>query len=226
MISLALLNPLMANEKVKEETITQHEYEKLQAQKLISKRSPSYFYQYRDRRHTTKENWQNIGFVYGITWISYPLSQWSTFKDEGSFTNYKKNFGKIVFDQDEPFWNWFVHPLTGSQLFLYYRANGYNRVDSLALSFVSSALFEFTVEIYTEPASAQDLYQTPILGSILGVGIEGLSFYLLHSGNAIGEFFGHVINPMTLFDFFEHKVRIIPTTNLRNQHALWLMAEF
>jgi hypothetical protein len=37
---------------------------------------------------------------------------------------------------------------------------------------ISSALFEFTVEVYTEPASVQDLYQTPILGSILGLGLE------------------------------------------------------
>jgi hypothetical protein len=210
----------------KKNSITQKEYEKLRTETLPTKRPPKHYYQYKSRHHSTAETWENLGIVYGVSWVVYPLSQWSTFKDEGSFKNYKKNFGKVVFDQDEPFWNWFIHPLSGSQIFLFYRAKGYTRIDSLALSFISSALFEFTIETYTEPASAQDLYQTPVLGSMVGVGIESLSLYLLHSGNAFGEFFGHLINPMTMFDLFEHKVRIIPTTNLKNQHGLWLAAEF
>jgi len=94
------------------------------------------------------------------------------------------------------------------------------------MAFVSSTLFEFTVEIYTEPASIQDLYQTPIIGSFLGVGLETLSMYLLNTGNAVGRVLGHAINPSTLFWFYEGKVQIVPVTDFKSGGALTLMAEF
>ncbi|MCO4794483.1 MAG: DUF3943 domain-containing protein [Bacteriovoracaceae bacterium] len=187
-----------------------------------NRRIPKYIYGYKQRDHTLRENFNQIAGIYGVTWVLYPLTQPSVVKENGSFKNYRNNFGKLVFDKDEPFWNWFVHPMSGSQLFLYYRANGYSRIDSLAMAFVSSTLFEFTVEIYTEPASVQDLYQTPILGSILGVGIENLSMYLLNSGNSVGRFFGHLINPSTLFWFYEGKVRFIPQFDNKQTSATFV----
>lgn len=174
------------------------------------KRIPNYSYSYIDREHTTSESAKHVAAIYGITWVLYPLTQPDVVREKGSWDRYQDNFGKIVFDKDERIWNWVVHPLSGSQLFLYYRANGYSRVDSLTMAFISSTLFEFTVEIYTEPASVQDLYQTPIFGSMLGVGLESLSMYLLNTGNIVAQFFGHLINPMTLFWFYEGKVKITP----------------
>ena len=173
-------------------------------------RTLEYVYGYKNRDHTMKENLRHIGGIYLVSWAFYPLSQPEVFREEGSFDKYRDHFGKLVFDKDEPFWNWFVHPISGSQLFLYYRANGYSRINSLAMTFISSTLFEFTIEIYTEPASVQDLYQTPIIGSVLGVGLENLSMYLLNTGNMAGRFFGHLINPSTLFWFYEGKVKFIP----------------
>lgn len=173
-------------------------------------REKKYFYGYRDRDHDMKENLNHIGGIYVASWIVYPLTQPKTFRDHGSFKKYKYNFGKVVFDKDEPFWNWVVHPISGSQLYLYYRANGYNNINSLAMSFISSTLFEFTVETYTEPASIQDLYTTPMLGAVLGLGIERLSLFLLNTGNLMGKFFGHLINPHTLFWYYEGRVRVIP----------------
>ncbi len=174
------------------------------------KRQNQFYYTYVDREHTREENLNNIAGVYAVTWLAYPLTQLKTVKENGSLTKYRHNFGKIVFDQDEPFWNWFVHPISGSQLFLFYRARGYSRSEALTMSFISSSLFEFTVEIYTEPASVQDLYQTPVLGAVLGLGIEKLSLYLLNTGNVIGKFIGHAINPSTLLWYYEGKVRVIP----------------
>ncbi|MDC1173973.1 DUF3943 domain-containing protein [Bacteriovoracaceae bacterium] len=190
------------------------------------KRTPKYHYGYINREHSYSESAKHIAGIYGATLVLYPLTQPDVVRKKGSFKVYKKNFGKLVFDRDEPFWNWFVHPISGSQLYLYYRANGYNRVDSLGMSFISSALFEFTVEIYTEPASIQDLYQTPVLGSVLGVGIESLSMYLLNTGNMLGRVLGHAINPTTLLWFYEGKVRIIPEYNLKNSGRLTLVVNY
>lgn len=212
------------------DNLNKQKYLQLQKQKATHKRTPKYHFGYFDRDHTFTESAKLVGYVYAASWVGYPLSQPKVFRDQGSFTNYRKNFGHLVFDRDEPFWNWLVHPLSGSQLFLFYRANGYGRINSLAMSFISSTLFEFTVEIYTEPASIQDLYQTPILGSILGVGLETLSLYLINTGNALGKIIGHTINPWTLFKFFEGKVRVYPhyreTENNHKKGGLVFYAEF
>lgn len=189
-------------------------------------RVPKYYWGYVDRNHTTSENLNNIAIIYGLSWAAYPLTQPEVFREKGSWKKYGNNFGELVFDRDEPFWNWFVHPISGSQLFLYYRANGYSRIDSLAMTFVSSTLFEFTVEIYTEPASIQDLFQTPVLGSLLGLGLENLSMYLLNSGNLAGKVLGHVLNPSTLFWFYEGKVQITPNISQSRINGLNVVVDF
>ena len=189
-------------------------------------RQPKYRYTYIDRRHSTSESVKLIAAMYGVTWAIYPLTQPDVVKNEGSFKKYKRNFGQLVFDQDEPFWNWFVHPLSGSQLYLFYRANGYSRSSALGMAFISSTLFEFTVEIYTEPASVQDLYQTPILGSVMGLGLEKLSLYLLNTGNPVGKVLGHILNPSTLFWFYEGKVLINPMVSRKGLQGLQLTMDF
>ena len=193
----------------------------------LSPEKVQFFYGYADRSHNYSESLRHLGGIYLLSWGLYPLVLSKDFHEEGSWKNYRRNFGKLRFDQDEPLWNWLVHPISGSQLFLYYRANGYSRVSSLGMSFLSSALFEFTVEVYTEPASFQDLYQTPMLGSSLGFGLEHLSLYLLNSGSTWGKWMGHVLNPATLFWFYEGKTRLFPQIRPQKKAAsLTLITEF
>ncbi len=199
---------------------------KLEQQSKIT-RERKYSWGYIDRSHSARETGRHLLGIYGVTWLVYPLSQPDVVKDRGSWDNYKNNFGKLVFDRDEPFWNWFVHPISGSQLFLYYRANGYDRTSAFALAAISSTLFEFTVEIYTEPASVQDLYQTPTLGAVLGIALENMSMYLLNTGNLFGRVMGHFLNPSTLFWFYEGKVILTPEVDLnKKKGALTLRATF
>lgn len=201
-------------------------YKNQQQVKESRSRLQKYQFTYIDRKHTFAESFKLIAAMYGVTWVAYPLSQPKVFRDKGSWSRYKDNFGKLVFDQDEPFWNWFVHPISGSQLYLFYRANGYSRINAMGMAFISSALFEFTVEIYTEPASIQDLYQTPVLGSMLGVGLESLSMYLLNTGNSFAQVLGHILNPTTLFWFYEGKIQIVPQTNFKDTNGLLMTMEF
>lgn len=183
-------------------------------------RQPLYQYGYNDREHSLTENAKNVGIVYGMTWFFYPLVQPKIFRGAGGLKDYSHNFGNVVFDQDEPFWNGFIHPLTGSQLYLLYRADGYDRLSAFQMTFLSSALFELTVEIFTEPASVQDLYQTPMLGTVLGFGIENASMYLLNSGNPIGKILGHIINPATLLPIYEGRTLIIPKFDESDKGAM------
>jgi hypothetical protein len=190
------------------------------------KRIPKYHFSYIDRPHSWAERSKHLGAVYALSWGLYPATQPDVVRNNGSFKKYRHNFGQLVFDQDEPFWNWIVHPISGSQLFLLYRSLGYSRPEALGMTFVSSTLFEFTIEIYTEKASIQDLYQTPVIGSIMGVGIENLSLYLLNSGNLLGTFFGHLINPATLFWFYEGKIRLTPVYRPGGASGLNFAMEF
>jgi hypothetical protein len=162
-------------------------------------------YRFIKRDHSTAERFKQVAAIYALSAVVYPLTQPDIVRKNGSFSVYKKNFGKIVFDQDEPFWNWFVHPISGSQLYLLYRSFGHSRQSALSYTFLSSALFEFTIEIYTEPASLQDLIQTPLFGTVLGMGLETASFALLNTRSSLAHFFGHLINPATLFSFYRDK---------------------
>lgn len=178
-----------------------------------------YQYGYQDRDHTLKEDLTHIAALYPVSWVAYYLSQPAEFRVNGSFSKFEDNFGKIVYDNDEPFWNWIVHPYSGSQLFLYYRANGYSQIDAFKMTLIQSTVFEFLVETYTEPASAQDLYQTPLFGSLFGLMFEKSSLYLLNSEYMGLRILGHIINPASLFWFFEGKVIITPELNPKKELA-------
>ncbi|MFN8369551.1 MAG: DUF3943 domain-containing protein [Bacteriovoracaceae bacterium] len=119
--------------------------------------------------------------------------------------------------KDEATWNWIIHPLNGSQIYLIYRANGYSRLSAVGMTFLQSALFEFTTEVYTEPASIQDLYQTPILGSVVGLFFEVISLDFLNSDSTFLRGVGHIMNPSTLFDFYEGRVYFAP---MSSKHSL------
>ncbi len=174
--------------------------------------SPQSHYAYHTREHTRLETLGYVSTLYALNWAGYYLSQPEEFKNNGSFKDYRKRFGKIVFDMDSSNWNQVVHPFVGSQVFLFYRSQSYSRMASFWLTVVQSTLFEFTIETYTEPASAQDLYQTPVLGSILGIFLEEGSLKLLNSSNSWARGLGHLMNPMTLFPFFEGKTHLQPLT--------------
>jgi hypothetical protein len=183
-------------------------------------------YEYFDRGHTKNEIASHLTIAYAGMVTGYLLTQTDTIQEKGSWQNYGNHFGKITTDKDNPIWNLVGHPYTGSQTFLYFRALGYDRMSSLNLAFWTSALFETTIEIYTEPASIQDLYQTPILGSALGYVFERTSLFLLNNDNAtIFKFVGHLMNPMTLFGFTEVETTIYPEIS-RNRHGLHLMVSF
>lgn len=169
-------------------------------------------YAYHDRDHTFKEIASTAGILYGLNWVGYYASQPDTFREKGSFRRYADNFGKVVFDNDEPFWNLQVHPLVGSQLYLFFRGKGYSQSQAVGMSALQSTLFEFLMEVYTEPASLQDLYQTPVLGGILGYGLEHLSLKLLNHRRKLWNVVGHILNPSTLLPGFEgSSLTVAPT---------------
>ncbi|HYX37099.1 MAG TPA: DUF3943 domain-containing protein [Oligoflexus sp.] len=193
------------------------------AQAAISK---SHLFTYTDKQFSGREYFSHLALAYGASWIVYPLTQPRILRGElGSWHEYKENLGKVVFDHDEPRWNWLTHPIAGSQLYLFYRSLGHDRRNSFMMTFISSALFEFTIETYSEPASLQDLYQTPVLGTALGCGIEVISTNLLSRDSNVVRFLGRLVNPFSLL-VDQSFVSLGPVTDFRSRFGVKLVMDF
>lgn len=145
----------------------------------------------------------NFGLVYSAQWTYYLIAQKEVIEDEGSFHNWTNNPFKPHFDKDNFDYNLFKHAVTGNYYYLFYRSRGYDIQDSFIWSFVSSLAFEFTVETITEKPSYQDIYQTPVFGTVIGVGVEKLSRYFHSKDSWWGHTLGYVLNPFTLIPAWE-----------------------
>lgn len=147
---------------------------------------------------TTREKAVNFGLIYGAQWGIYLATQMPAIKRDGSFSNYSTNFFSPHFDKDSFDFNIFQHTLSGGAYYLTYRARGYSQQSAFLWSFLSSLAFEFTIENLTERPSYQDIYQTPVYGTILGIGVEKLSRTLHATESWWGHGLGYLINPFTL----------------------------
>lgn len=112
---------------------------------------------------------------FGLLWIApTSISKWDKeeIKREGLTDKWKENV-RIgpVFDQDDFVMNYIIHPWAGGVYYMTARGSGYKRWESFTYSVLMSTLFwEYGVESFAEIPSIQDLFITPIVGSILGEG--------------------------------------------------------
>jgi hypothetical protein len=152
----------------------------------------------------------NFGIVYGAQWTYYLISQHETIEHYGSFKNWTENPLKPHFDKDDIDYNVIKHTWTGSTYYLFYRSRGYTQLQSFLWSVASSFAFEFTVETVTEAPSFQDLYQTPVYGTIVGIGADHLSCYFHSLGTWPGRALGYLFNPFTLLPFSKYGFEAVP----------------
>ncbi len=74
-----------------------------------------------------------------------------------------------VWDRDEHFLNYVMHPYFGGVYYTAARHAGYNEFDSFLYSFTMSTFFwEYGVEAFAEVPSWQDLFITPFFGAVVG----------------------------------------------------------
>ncbi len=144
---------------------------------------------------------QNFGLVYLAQWSFYLASQQETIRDHGSIERLFENIGKTGFDRDNFEYNVLKHTWAGSYYYLFYRSRGYGVTTAFTWTFISSLAFEYTVETLTEPPSLQDIYQTPIYGTLAGIGLEKLSLYLHSKRIWPARALGFLLNPFTMFGF-------------------------
>ncbi len=164
----------------------------------------------REPGHQALPAYGQIGVLYLGQWAYYLTGQHENMMENGSFHNWHSNMARPHFDKDSYEFNLVAHSLTGAGYYGYYRAYGNTLGRSLAMSITSSLLFEFTVETITERPSFQDMYQTPILGAVVGMTVEQLSLRCLSSSWAGVRGIGYLLNPFTLVPGSSWQVKFVP----------------
>lgn len=145
----------------------------------------------------------NFGAVYVSQWIYYGIAHRNEIKKYGSFDNWVNYSIDPHYDRDGFEFNLLRHTFAGYYYYLFYRSRGYTEENAFIWTYLSSLVFEFTIETITERPSYQDLYQTPVFGTVMGVGAEKLAKYLHSTNTWAGHTAGYILNPFVL----------LPTTN-------------
>lgn len=140
----------------------------------------------------------NFGVIYAFQWGFFLVSQREEIEKYGSWDNWRKHPFELHYDKDSFDYNLIKHTFVGQYYYLWYRSRGYSMQSAFVWSYLSSFAFEFTIETVTEPPSLQDLYQTPVFGTVLGIGTEKLSLYFHSYNNWYGHTLGYLLNPFSI----------------------------
>ncbi len=122
----------------------------------------------------------NTGLCFGASLLDFAFlwslpessTQWD--KDEMRKVGLTKQWSNNlkagpVWDEDGFFYNWVSHPWAGAVYYMNARGSGFKRWECFVYSTLMSTLFwEFGVENFVEIPSWQDLFITPIIGSLIG----------------------------------------------------------
>jgi hypothetical protein len=180
-------------------TVWAHEagqFEAFEAENITSEKEISYF-----------------GMVYAAQWTFYLVSQRETISKYGSIDQWFDNVGRTGFDRDNFEYNVFKHAWAGSYYYLFYRNRGYSQTDAFKWSFFSSLAFEYTIETLTEPPSLQDIYQTPVYGTIVGIALEKMSYALLSSDIWGANVLAFILNPFIILPNSHYEWRAAPVAS-------------
>jgi hypothetical protein len=111
-----------------------------------------------------------VGLLYLLPEI---VTSWSDEqKDAYDFQRWVDNVKNPVWDKDNWYLNYLVHPYWGATYYVRGRERGLSKFDSFLFSVFLSTVYEFGVEALFEPPSYQDLIITPLAGSLLGLYFE------------------------------------------------------
>lgn len=121
--------------------------------------------------------------------------------------NYGKHFKDgPVWDKDDFVFNYILHPYGGAVYYMSARSLGFNMLGSLGYSaFVSAVLWEYGIECFMEIPSIQDLFVTPLVGTLVGEGFYQLkrkivaADYSLWGSPFLGRLVAWFIDPINEF---------------------------
>ena len=97
------------------------------------------------------------------------ISGWSDEQKQSySLDKWRKNVSNPVWDKDSWFINYVLHPYWGGTYYIRARERGGSGVQAFWYSVLLSTLYEYGAEALFEPVSIQDMFVTPIVGSLVG----------------------------------------------------------
>ena len=154
--------------------------------------------------------WKKIGraelFIGGIEVIGMTVlillpkevTKWSDNWAQDALRNLKRSFSTLpVWDKDDWALNYIGHPIAGSYYYNALRSQNASRFHSFLFSTAQSFIWEYFIEGMAERPSAQDLFVTPVVGSLLGESTHMLTMSMRRNGfNFFEKVFVLLFNPM------------------------------
>lgn len=132
-----------------------------------------------------------IGALAVIYFLPENISGWSDEqKHKNRFEAYKENVGRVVWDKDLATINYIGHPYFGATYYVRAIERGYDPESAFVYAATLSTIYEFGIEALFEEPSIQDMFVTPIMGSILGYFFTNARNNIRARGAARGHFTG------------------------------------
>lgn len=175
---------------------------------------------------TAREKATNFGLVFGAQVVTYIATQNEIIREHGSFKNWVQYPLMPHFDKDNFDYNIIKHSIVGHYYYLFYRSRGYQERSAFFWAIGSSLLFEFGIETVTERPSFQDMYLTPVFGTVLGMGMERLSGYFHSLHTLPTTIIGYILNPMPLIPGAKCDCGIIPNVGKKGEAGVVVTYRF
>ncbi len=125
-----------------------------------------------DWRGVRRDTGYFLGYQVAILGVIYVLpasvSKWDKSEAGNAFKRWRENVSNPVWDDDDWWINYVLHPYWGATYYVRGRERGLDKGQSFLFSVALSTLFEYTLEAIFEPVSLNDLIITPVAGSLLG----------------------------------------------------------
>ncbi|HYN40831.1 MAG TPA: DUF3943 domain-containing protein [Thermoanaerobaculia bacterium] len=124
-----------------------------------------------------------------LAFLPQNFSRWDGDVLSRAMANLKRAWTRPpVWDEDIFFHNYLGHPYAGAFYYNMVRSQGATAWQSFGYALFQSTFWEYVVEALAEQPSIQDLFITPVIGSLLGELFNRWSLHILRSGRLnLGE---------------------------------------
>lgn len=141
-----------------------------------------------------------VGTLFVLECLPEDATAWNR-ADITSVPFYKRWFRNIFkrgpeWDHDLFVFNWLLHPYAGAAYFMCARTCGFNFWKSMLYSaLISTVGWEFGIEACMERPSYQDIFVTPLVGSLMGEGFYRLKRLIVDRNYEIlgSQYIGHIL---------------------------------
>ncbi len=126
-----------------------------------------------DRAGLRRDTWYFMGYQWATIGILYvapeDVSGWSEEqKEDYDMSVWWDNVTHPQIDSDDFYINYVLHPYWGGAYYVRARERGYGNTQAFWYSVLLSSVYEFGAEALFEEPSIQDIFVTPIVGSLVG----------------------------------------------------------